>query len=277
MKKIRLLSLLLVLVLTVTLFAACRRNRDTEETKYTYIDPNNVTIGTQPTYEITYPDYTLPDLDLPDMETLVPTEPEPSQPEPTEPESDDPNALTIGTWNGSTYINKYIGFQITFDNSWTLATAKDLQQLSVDTQELFSGTIAGEILKNLTQLMDMQATNVLNGNTVNVVYQKNDASLISTYQSLTEEQIIDLTLLSKDMMIQSYAAAGIQVSSMEKVKVNFLGQSHYAVKTTASMNGVPVYYLQLMRFDLGLWSTTVTVMTVGSDTTQAMLNKFQPA
>lgn len=277
MKKIRLLSLLLVLVLTVTLFAACRRNRDTEETKYTYIDPNKVTIGTQPTYEITYPDYTLPDLDLPDIETLVPTEPEPSQPEPTEPEPDDPNALTIGTWNGSTYINKYIGFQITFDNSWTLATAKDLQQLQVDTQELFSGTIAGELLKNLTQLMDMQATNVLNGSTVNVVYQKNDASLISTYQSLTEEQVIDLTLLSKDMLIQSYAAAGIQVSSMEKVKVNFLGQSHYAVKTTATMNGVAVYYLQLMRFDLGQWSTTVTVMTVGSDTTQAMLNKFQPA
>ena len=54
----------------------------------------------------------------------------------------------------------------------------------------------------------------------------------------------------KDTMIEAYAQAGMEVESIEKVTVNFLGQDRVALRTVSSVNGVAQYLLQVFDFHL---------------------------
>ena len=77
--------------------------------------------------------------------------------------------------------------------------------------------------------------------------------------ALTEDQIADETMKQKDMLFESYAAAGINASSMEKMTVTFLGEERAALHTSATVQGVPYYILQFFDFDLGSYTVTTTL------------------
>ena len=280
MKKIRLLSLILALCMVVSLFAACGEesyddedeDEDEEETTETTEETKGDVDPTETGPDNTVPEVTQPEID-PDATTPEVDEPEVIEPAPGPTTQADTSA---GTWNGATYTNKYAGFKITFDNNWVYQSVSELQADIEDVQDLLSGTSIGSAMSNLTQFYDMSASHAA-GNSVNVVYQKLTATQQNLYKNMTEEQVIDATLAQKDMMLQAYEAMGLSVTSLEKVTVTFLGQTHYALKTVASIAGVPVYYLQFMDMTKGEWGLTTTITAFTNDTTQEIADMFKPA
>jgi len=288
MKKIRLLSLILALCMVVSLFAACGDegyvddddDDDDEETVETTEETEDTT-GPEETGEpedtADPEDATDPDVPQPSMDPDY-TEPDPSEPEVIEPEPGPGTETTAsaGTWNGATYTNQYAGFKITFDRNWVYQNVTELQSDIKDVQDMLSGTSIGNAMVNVTQFYDMSASHSA-GNNVNVVYQKLNAIQQSAYKNFTEENVIDATLAQKDAMIQAYEAMGLSVTSIEKVAVTFLGQTHYALKTVATTAGVPVYYLQFMDMSKGEWGITTTITAFYTDTTQEIADMFQPA
>lgn len=182
--------------------------------------------------------------------------------------------VSLGAMEGGVYTNEYTGFGCKLDENWTFATAEQLQQMPENVDELFADSELADSVNPLTQFFDMQAENVTDMTSINVLYQKLAMNQRLAYALLTEEQIIDETLKQQDTMISSYASAGITVSKIEKVKVTFLGKERHALMTTAAIGDMPYYTLQLFDFQLGQYSVTTTLASYGENNTEALLALF---
>ena len=129
-------------------------------------------------------------------------------------------------------------------------------------------------MEDISQIMDMKAENAQDLTTINVLYTKLGLEERLAYMVLSEEAFVDAVLAQKDTLIQGYAQAGIDVSSMEKTQVTFLGEAHYAVHTEAATQGVPYYILQVFDYTLGPYGVTLTLSSYVEDITQELLNLF---
>ena len=182
--------------------------------------------------------------------------------------------LALGVVEGNTYTNTYAGLGITLSDSWYIMPVEELQELPNAVKESMEGTALGEALEGVTQFTDMFAENVDDLTNMNILFQKQSMQERVAFQMLSEEEIIDETLNQKDAMIEAYTAAGINVSSMEKVTVTFLGEEHFALKTVAETQGVPYYMLQVFDYHLGQYSVVITLASFMEDKTESMLELF---
>ena len=181
--------------------------------------------------------------------------------------------VSLGRMEGGVYTNEYAGFGCELDESWSFKTAEELQDLSQLTEDMLrDSTLADSKYSTIT---DMMAENYELLASINVNYTRLSVSDRLTFSTISEETLIDTTLLQKDDMIQSYAQSGIQVSSMEKTQVSFLGEQHYAIHTVATIEDTPYYLIQLFCFNLGgQYNVTLTLASFVEDNTAGLLELF---
>lgn len=182
--------------------------------------------------------------------------------------------VSLGRIEGGVYTNAYAGFGCSLDSNWEFYSAEELQELPENVQELFADTELGDAAGELTQLTDMKAENVNDLTTINVLYTKLDAQSRLAYAMMREEEILDAVLEQKDAMISAYAQAGIEVDSIEKVEVDFLGEKHFAIRTSATWDGVPYYTLQVFDYHAGRYGVTTTLASYLEDNTESLLSLF---
>jgi hypothetical protein len=184
--------------------------------------------------------------------------------------------VSMGRLEGGVYTNNYAGFQMTLDSDWVYYSAEELQELPENVAEMFKDTDLGETAANLEQFTDMMAESTERLASVNVLYQKLDMKTRLAYAVLSDAEILDEVLKISDQMVEAYAAAGITVDRMEKVTVNFLGQERVALKTYASIQGLPYFTLQVFEYHLGQYSVTTTFATYLEDNTESLLDLCAP-
>ena len=160
---------------------------------------------------------------------------------------------------------------------WLIARrAEQLQELPGNISELLQDFDLNTD-QLASQIFDMHAENATDLTSLNVVYQKLDMSSRLAYLAMTDEQILDSVLGEKDTMIAAYAQAGIEVETIEKVTVEFCGETRFALLTTAAMQGVPYFTLQLFDFHSGAYSVTTTFASFVEDNTADLLAMCSPA
>lgn len=186
------------------------------------------------------------------------------------------NEVSMGRMEGGTYTNEYAGFAMDLDSSWTFYSAEELQEMPENVAEALKGSELEEAISALPQFTDMMAESVEQMATVNVLYQKLDMQTRLAYAVLNDSQILDLVLGESDMMISSYAQTGIEVQSMEKKTVTFLGQERDALYTVAKVQGMDYYILQLFDYHLGNYSVTITFASFVEDKTVELLDLCRP-
>lgn len=184
--------------------------------------------------------------------------------------------VSLGRINGNEYINEYLGYGGRFENGWDLYGADELQELPGNVADLFEGTELEEVLSQHTQITDMLAENVDTLTTVNVVYTKLGLQERLAYALLDEKAILEQVLSQQDLLTESYAAAGIMVSDMELVTIDFLGQERYAIHTTATMQDVPYFILQIYDYHLGSYGVVTTFASFIEDNTASLPVLFYP-
>lgn len=196
--------------------------------------------------------------------------------EPTVEEGVDPN-LSLGVIKDYTYTNNYIGIGLALDSSWTMADAKELQDLPDEVEDKLNGTLLGSAMKNVNYYMDMQATKTSGTNvyTINVVMEKLSTAQKNLYKGKNDSQCIDITLTSKDAMIQAYEAIGMRDITMTKVDTGYLGETRTVLRTDSTLYGMPYTILQVLYFDLGEYSASITVACVGENSTAELLAMFE--
>lgn len=182
--------------------------------------------------------------------------------------------LSLGRIQGGVYTNEYVGMACELDSSWTFYTAEELQDLDSLVDEMVEGSTIGDAIQNLEQFMDMQAENVDELISMNVVYQKLNMQQRLAYAVATEDEIIEQTLAQKDLLVESYAQAGIMVEEMTKKTITFMGEERAALWTKSTMEGIDYYTLQIMNCKLGQYSVTITLASFVEDKTENMLELF---
>ena len=192
-------------------------------------------------------------------------------PETTEaPVEDKP--VSLGRMEGGVYTNEYIGIGCTLDSSWTFKTAEELQELPAQTGELLQDTEYADA--SLNQIADMFAENSNNGSNINIQYTKLDAPVRLIYATMDYEAFADMIMSQSDSMIQAYTQSGFENVTMEKVTVNYLGEERAAIRTNATIAGLPCYMTQVFEHDLGQYYAVITFTSIMEDTTQSMLDLF---
>ena len=191
-----------------------------------------------------------------------------TEPAPTE------KPLSFGRIEGGIYTNDYAGIGCQLDENWSVYSAEELQELPEMVNGAVEGSQMAQVMEDYPQFFDLQAENVNDLLAVNVVYTKVGMQERLTYAVLSEEETVDATLQHKDMMIESYIQAGMEVESIEKVKLTFLGEEHWGIRTVAYTNGVPIYMLQVMDFKLGTYGMNLTATSYLEDNAQSVLDLF---
>lgn len=184
------------------------------------------------------------------------------------------NPVSLGRLEGGVYTNDYAGFGCTLDSSWTFYSAEELQELPENVNEALKDTEIGDALEGVEQITDMMAENTDMLCSMNVLYQKMDAQTRLVYAMMSDDAIADAMLTQSDTMIAAYAQAGMDVTSMEKVTVSFLGDDRVALRTEGTMQDIPFYMIQLFDFDQGSYSITMTFTSYLEDKTADMLALF---
>jgi len=184
--------------------------------------------------------------------------------------------VTMGRIEGGTYINEYAGYTCSLDSNWIFHSAEELQEIPDNVKELLQGTEVGDQLDTFSQFTDMMAENVNDLVTINVLYQKISLQERLAFAMMSESEIADLALEDQDTLITAYAQAGMEVETMEKVTVTFLGEERTCLRTSGMMEDIPFYILQLFDYHLGQYSVTLTVNSYMEDKTVQMLELFQP-
>lgn len=209
---------------------------------------------------------------------VAPAQTQPNLPEETVPEETaaKEKPVSLGRMEGGVYTNEYVGYGCTLDSNWVFYSAEELQELPENIAEMMEGSELGDTMEQYTQITDMAAENVNDLITMNVQYTKMGMQERIAYAMLTEEQILQEVLGQKDLMIDAYAQAGIEVSDMQMVEVTFLGQTRHAIHTTAAIQGVAYYTLQVFDNHLGQYSVVTTFGSYVQDNTESMLELFYP-
>lgn len=185
--------------------------------------------------------------------------------------------VSLGKMDGGIYENAYAGYGCSLGSGWVYKSAEELQDISALTEDLLEGSEIDLSESNLSQVTDMMAENVDLLASMNVLYQQITPQEKLAYSVMGEEQIIDSILQSKDVLISSYSQAGIDVSTIEKVPVPFLGEARYAIHTSASVQGTPYYILQLFDYKLGGdYAVILTTASFVEDSTFDLLDLFYP-
>lgn len=186
--------------------------------------------------------------------------------------------MALGSIENGVYSNEYAGIACALNENWVYYSAEELQALPDNISELFADTEIADQIADSTVIADMQAENAENLLGVNINFTKLGIKERLAYSLLSEEDAIDVLLSQKEMITNSYAQAGITVSSMEKVTVTFLGQEHFAVKTQATLRlddiELPYFILQIMNYKLGSYGMTLTASSYVEDNTQSVLDLF---
>lgn len=185
--------------------------------------------------------------------------------------------VSMGRLEGGTYINEYAGYACELDGNWTFYSAEELQVLPENVKEALAGTEVAEGMEEVTQFTDMMAENVEEMITVNALYQKHSMQERLGFAMLSDAEIIDGVLGEQEMMKEGYAQAGMDVESMERITVTFLGEERDALRTQGTIGGAPFYIVQVFDYHLGQYSVTLTVNSYWEDNTQQVLDLFYPA
>ncbi len=196
--------------------------------------------------------------------------------EPAEEPVETEKPVTMGRMEGGVYTNEYVGFACELDESWSFYGAEELQTLPENVAAVLEGSEVGDAIAELEQFTDMMAENQDMLCTVNVLYQKLGLQEQMAYALLSEGDVIDLTLENKDLLSESYALAGMDITDIDKKTVTFLGEERTALYSTGSTQGLPIYTLQLFYYNSGSYSVTVTFTSFMEDNTDAVMALFRP-
>ncbi len=185
--------------------------------------------------------------------------------------------LALGSMEGGTYTNPYAGFGCTLGSDWMFYGAEELQELPNSVAEMLEGTDIAEEMADYEQITDMMAENMEQLCNMNLLYQKVSVQDRLVFLSMGEADFIDAMLEEQgDVLLSSYAQMGIDITTMERVTVDFLGEKRSAIYMEGTNQGIPVYFTQIFDYSRGSYSITLTFTSFLEDNSEMMLDLFFP-
>lgn len=181
-------------------------------------------------------------------------------PDPTDPQ------FSLGQTANNTYKNDFLGLSCSLPSDWVFYTDEQIRELNNLTGEM-AGEAFQEALENADIVYDMYASYQGGVSTLNVTMQKLNALQIATIdmKAVLEAQFPTIKEAFKNM-----GCTDVQLK-YEKVTVN--GKEFDGATVVATISGISLYET-LICFVKGRYYATVTVCTLQTNDTAAILNRF---
>ncbi len=173
--------------------------------------------------------------------------------------------LTMGTVNGTTYENEFIGIGCKVDDGWTFASEDDLKALIDITIDNFDEKYQ-EQLEAAAIVYAMQVTDASTGNNININLEK----LTGLNKNMTASKYVDSSLGQMSTALESAGFSNLQI---QKTEVEIDGTKHAAIAINADFSGVKIYE-KVVCIKCDDYMANITLATVSSDTTDELLSKF---
>ena len=173
--------------------------------------------------------------------------------------------LTMGTVNGTTYENEFIGIGCKVDDGWTFASEDDLKALIDITIDKFDEKYQ-EQLEAAAIVYAMQVTDASTGNNININLEK----LTGLNKNMTASKYVDSSLGQMSTALESAGFSNLQI---QKTEVEIDGTKHAAIAINADFSGVKIYE-KVVCIKCDDYMANITLATVSSDTTDELLSKF---
>ena len=201
--------------------------------------------------------------------TPAPADEPENTPEP-EPEPEPEDEVELGSMNGGTYENSFVGIGCKLDYTWTYYSDEEILQMNGLVADSIDDEKLAEQLRGSDSFYDMVAANE-EGSSVNVVLE--NLGLLYGH-TLDAGGYIDIALKSLDSQL---ASMGVNVSACEKVSFDFCGEKTDGIYIfgTMSVNGMEIEMYQRMAcVKAGSYMTCITACTYFEDLTTDILDMF---
>ena len=189
-------------------------------------------------------------------------------------------SLSIGRIEGGTYTNEYIGFACNLDDSWSYCTAAELENNLALSQEMMAdlesleGTALEDAIASNEKFYDMKAECIEDMTTISVLYEKLSMQSRLEAMQMTDQQIIEGLFAQSDMLKKAYEEMGLEDVEMVMKTVDYLSEKRNAILTSAKVQGINYYCLQILDFKLGSYGATITFTSFYEDKTEELAKMF---
>lgn len=176
------------------------------------------------------------------------------------------NGFSIGTVDGKTYHNEFLGLSCTIPDGWVFYTQEQILELNKLTTDLVGDEIA-EALKNSNTVYAMFAQDVVSGNNVNITLEKKTSAII-------ENLNLKLALETQIPIFKTiYTNMGYSDINMEYKTVSIDGKELDALYITAKVNGLD-FYAYSVCFKKEAYLASIAIGTLQTNELDVILNCF---
>lgn len=188
--------------------------------------------------------------------------------------------LSIGQMEGGIYTNEYIGIACKLDTSWTYMTAVELEdnlsltQDAIQNLESLKGTAIEEAIGSNTHFYDMKAKCENDMTSISILYEKLSIQSRVAVMGMTDEQFVKGMISETDTLVKAYEEMGLEDVKFEVKTIDYLEDKQYALLTSAKVQGIDYYCLQIQNYRLGQYGVTITLTSYLEDKTEELAKIF---
>lgn len=168
--------------------------------------------------------------------------------------------FTLGTNDGNTYSNAFIGLGCTLGSNWEFFTNRQIEELNRDA--IVSMDTPGQALDNM--LVDMMAENDAANSSVRVNVLQISGMMSPEFVRESTAEVLNTELRN----------SGVQNIQMEKGKTDFLGKSVPSAVLTGTSKAGALFEKQVVFRSSEKYVVIITATSVGEDLTNDILSAF---
>ena len=174
------------------------------------------------------------------------------------------------------YSHAYLNLTIELDSNWTFSTADELQDMPEQLWDMVDGSQLADYMQTVPQVIDVQAIDATDNASFNIVFVKPSQAEADYLATLTDEELVQEMLRQEDLLISTYAQAGIEIVELSPKKITFLGEERTALLSSCRIAENDYYMIQIQNYRSGGYGSTLTVSAFSESRLEELLSLFKP-
>ena len=175
----------------------------------------------------------------------------------------------VGAYANNVYTNEFLGIRCNLDPAWTVFDEEQLAQLAGLTADLMGNEALKEQMEKGAAVYAFYAQSQNGQRNMNIVLER--LSLVNGIL-LNEKGYVEIAM---PQMKQALEGIGLENVTVEQATLQFAGGEHAGIRIHGTTQGVDLYET-VVCVKNGNYIASVTVCSVGTDSTADLLALFQP-
>ena len=178
--------------------------------------------------------------------------------------------FSLGTVNGNSYENDFVGIRCDLPQAWTIYDEAQLAKMIGLISDTFTEGDFEDLVEETGSSIIFYAENTSTLSSINITVADTESYdlAMSDHKKLVDAMVEQMP----EMMEQTYST-NITDINVEADTFSFCGEDTYGTYITASVYGAPIFQRQVIAVE-GTYNITLTVCSYYEDSTMELLELF---